>query len=79
MTEKAILTMTMNHTLYYVKATIAQALGNMAEAISSLRQALFLEPEIVVAEFTTLVCYINQAKVPRQQNISRVHYIPQTI
>jgi chemotaxis protein methyltransferase CheR len=51
MTDKAIDNDKLNHTLYYVKATIAQALGNIPEAISSLNQALFLEPEFVIAEF----------------------------
>jgi chemotaxis protein methyltransferase CheR len=51
MTDKAIDNDKLNHTLYYVRATIQQALGNIPEAVSSLRQALFLEPEFVVAEF----------------------------
>jgi chemotaxis protein methyltransferase CheR len=51
MTDKAIDNDKLNPTLYYVKATILQALGNIAEAISALKQALFLEPEFVVAEF----------------------------
>jgi chemotaxis protein methyltransferase CheR len=51
MTDKAIDNDKLNHTLYYVRATILQALNNIPDAISSLRQALFLEPEFVVAEF----------------------------
>lgn len=49
--DKAIEHDRLNHTLYYVRATILQALSDVGEAIASLRQALFLEPQFVVAEF----------------------------
>ncbi len=52
-TDKAIDHDKLSHALYYFRATILQSLGNIPDAISSLRQALFLEPEFVVAEFNS--------------------------
>jgi chemotaxis protein methyltransferase CheR len=49
--DKAIAHDKLNHSLYYVKATILQAQGKISEAIASLNQALFLTPDFVVAEF----------------------------
>jgi chemotaxis protein methyltransferase CheR len=49
--DKAIGHDKLNHSLYYIKATILQAQGKIADAIAALRQALFLAPEFVVAEF----------------------------
>jgi chemotaxis protein methyltransferase CheR len=49
--EKSIEQDKVNHCSYLVRATIFQAQGKNQEAMSSLRQALFLEPEFIVAEF----------------------------
>jgi chemotaxis protein methyltransferase CheR len=41
----------LNHLAYFTRASILQAQGKVNEALASLRQAVFLEPEFVVAEF----------------------------
>jgi chemotaxis protein methyltransferase CheR len=49
--EKSIDGDKLNHCSYLVRANILQAMGKLPEAMATLRQALFLEPEFVVAEF----------------------------
>ncbi|MDR3616898.1 MAG: CheR family methyltransferase [Candidatus Obscuribacterales bacterium] len=41
----------LNHLAYFTRATVSQAQGNVPEAVRSLKQALFLEPEFILAEF----------------------------
>jgi len=41
----------LNHSAYLTRATILQAQGNIQEALTALRQALFLDPKCVIAEF----------------------------
>jgi len=63
----------LNHTLYYVRATILQALGNIPEAISSLRQALFLNRNSSWREFYLASLLYQSGKIPKQRNDLEVH------
>jgi chemotaxis protein methyltransferase CheR len=49
--DRAIELDRLNHCAYFTRATILEALGRIQESLKALRQALFLEPEFVVAEF----------------------------
>ena len=49
--EKAITTDRLNPGLYYLKATILQEQGAIEEAIVSLKQALYLDQDFVLAHF----------------------------
>jgi chemotaxis protein methyltransferase CheR len=65
--EKAIMHDKLNQALYFVRATILQALDNMPEAISSLRKALFLDPNFVVAEFHLATLLQQTGKAPEAE------------
>jgi chemotaxis protein methyltransferase CheR len=41
----------LNHSAYFTRATILEAQGKPQESLASLRQAIFLEPRFVIAEF----------------------------
>jgi chemotaxis protein methyltransferase CheR len=61
--EKSIEQDKVNHCAYLVRATIFQAQDKIQEAMSSLRQALFLEPEFIVAEFYLASMLLNLGKL----------------
>jgi len=49
--EKTIEIDRLNHCAYFTRATILEAQGKTQESLASLRQAIFLDPDFVIAEF----------------------------
>jgi len=49
--EKAVIADKMNPGSHYLRATILQELGQVNEAIASLKRALYLDPDFVLAHF----------------------------
>ncbi|OGF68271.1 MAG: hypothetical protein A2Y62_02830 [Candidatus Fischerbacteria bacterium RBG_13_37_8] len=49
--EKAITADKLNHTLYYLKASILQEQGLMEQAIAALKQALYLKQNFVIVHY----------------------------
>lgn len=50
--EKAIDSEKLNPKIYYLLSTIFQAAGNINDSIRTLKQALYLDPEFIMAHFT---------------------------
>ena len=50
--EKAIDSEKLNPEIYYLQSTIFQAAGDIKASIRSLKQALYLDPEFIMAHFT---------------------------
>ena len=50
--EKAINSEKLNPEIYYLQSTILQAAGDIKASIRSLKQALYLDPEFIMAHFT---------------------------
>lgn len=61
--EKAIAADRLNPGLYYLKATILQEQGAIEEAIVSLRQALYLDQDFVLAHFALGTLALRQRKI----------------
>jgi len=60
--EKAIAADTLNPGLYYLKATILQEQGAIEEAIGSLKRALYLDQDFVLAHFALGNLALQQGK-----------------
>ena len=50
--ENAITTEKLNPEIYYLLSTIFQSAGKIDEAVKSLKQSIYLDPEFVIAHFT---------------------------
>jgi len=68
--EKAVNTEKLNPGHHYLLATIYQEQGRLAESISSLKHALYLDPKFVLAHFVLGNLTRQQGKI----NESRKHY-----
>jgi chemotaxis protein methyltransferase CheR len=67
--DRSIAKEKLNHSAYLTKANILQAQGNIQEALTALRQALFLDPKCVIAEFqmATVLLQIGKLQESRKR------------
>jgi len=65
--ESAIASEKLNQGNYYLRAMILQELGRTEEAITSLKKALYLDPEFVLAYFALGILSIRQGRVKESE------------
>jgi chemotaxis protein methyltransferase CheR len=68
--EKALATDRLNSSLHYMRAVIVQEQGATEEAVLSLKRAIYLEPDFVLAHFALA----NHALRARQPDVAHKHF-----
>ncbi|MBX9688752.1 MAG: hypothetical protein K2X27_18740 [Candidatus Obscuribacterales bacterium] len=72
--EEALKTFPLEATFYYLKANLLEESADLKAAIRSLQQAIFLEPDFIIAHFA-LYNLLNKANKPAQAELSYANLI----